>query len=113
MSFPQTPALTTDCVVLDERGRVLLVKRGSEPFKGKLALPGGFVKNGETVEDACRRGLKEEAGIAVNDLHLVGVYSEPSRGPRGSCVSVAFLAAVEGLLRRPAATLLPSNGCPT
>ena len=51
MPFPATPALTTDCVVFDERGYVLLIRRGNEPFKGSYALPGGFVDVGERVED--------------------------------------------------------------
>ena len=63
MAFPATPALATDCVVYDPAGRVLLIKRKNEPFKGEYALPGGFVEIGETVDDACRRELREETGI--------------------------------------------------
>lgn len=92
MSFPTTPALTVDCVVFDPRGRVLLIRRGHEPFKGCYALPGGFVDVGETVEAACRRELLEETGLAAGDLFLVGVYSDPARDPRGHTVSVVFLA---------------------
>ena len=92
MGFGSTPALTVDCVVFDPDGRVLLVRRGHEPFKGDYALPGGFVDIGETVEDGCRRELREETGLNVGDLRLVGVYSDPSRDPRGHTVSVVFLA---------------------
>lgn len=92
MGFPATPALTVDCVVFDPAGRVLLIRRGHEPFKGGYALPGGFVDIGETVEAACRRELREETGVSAGDLRLVGVYSDPSRDPRGHTVSVAFLA---------------------
>lgn len=92
MGFPVTPALTVDCAVFDARGRVLLIRRGNEPFKGSYALPGGFVDVGETVEEACRRELREETGITVRDLLLVGVYSDPTRDPRGHTVSAAFLA---------------------
>lgn len=92
MSFPTTPALTVDCVVFDPRGRVLLIRRGHEPFKGCYALPGGFVDVGETVEAACRRELLEETGLAVGDLFLIGVYSDPARDPRGHTVSAVFLA---------------------
>ncbi|MCB1442203.1 MAG: NUDIX hydrolase [Methyloceanibacter sp.] len=92
MGFPATPALTVDCVVFDPTGRVLLIRRRHEPFKGGYALPGGFVEIGETVEEACRRELHEETGVSVRDLRLVGVYSDPSRDPRGHTVSVAFLA---------------------
>jgi 8-oxo-dGTP diphosphatase len=94
MPFPATPALTTDCVVFDERGYVLLIRRGNEPFKGSYALPGGFVDVGERVEDSCRRELSEETGLHVGELRLVGVYSDPGRDPRGHTCSVAYLAPV-------------------
>ncbi len=92
MGMPKTPALTTDCVIYDKDGRVLLVRRKNEPFKGAYALPGGFVDIGETVEAACRREVLEEAGLAVSELRLVGVYSDPNRDPRGHTVSIAYLA---------------------
>jgi len=92
MAMPKTPLLTTDCVLCDDQGRVLLIRRGNEPFKGAYALPGGFVNIGETVEAACRREVLEEVGITVNELRLVGVYSDPGRDPRGHTVSVAYLA---------------------
>jgi 8-oxo-dGTP diphosphatase len=94
MPFPVTPALTTDCVVFDERGYVLLIHRGNEPFKGSYALPGGFVDVGERVEDSCRRELSEETGLHVGELRLIGVYSDPGRDPRGHTCSVAYLARV-------------------
>jgi 8-oxo-dGTP diphosphatase len=94
MAFPRTPALTTDAVIFDSKGRVLLVRRGNPPFKGEYALPGGFVDVGETVEEACRRELKEETGIVVGALALVGVYSDPHRDPRGHTCSVVFLGRV-------------------
>jgi len=94
MPFPVTPALTTDCVVFDEKGRVLLIRRKNPPFQGSYALPGGFVDVGERVEVACRRELKEETGIEVGPLILIGVYSDPGRDPRGHTCSVAYLARV-------------------
>jgi 8-oxo-dGTP diphosphatase len=90
MAMPKTPALTTDCVVCDHDGRVLLIRRKNEPFKGAYALPGGFVDIGETTEAACRREVLEETGLAVGELQLVGVYSDPSRDPRGHTVSIAY-----------------------
>jgi 8-oxo-dGTP diphosphatase len=95
MPLPKTPALTTDCVVFDAQGRVLLIRRKNPPFKGQYALPGGFVDVGETATDACRRELKEETGIAAKALTLVGVYSDPNRDPRGHTCSVAFLARID------------------
>jgi 8-oxo-dGTP diphosphatase len=93
MAFPPTPALTTDCVVFDDKGRVLLIRRKFPPFEGGFALPGGFVDVGETVEAACRRELEEETGLEVAGLTLVGVYSDPARDPRGHTCSVAFLGS--------------------
>lgn len=96
MPLPTTPALTTDCVVFNGKGELLLVKRGNEPFKGAYALPGGFVDVGEEVESACRRELKEETGVeAGKDLMFFGVYSDPKRDPRGHTVSVAYLVLID------------------
>ena len=94
MPFPATPALTTDCVVFDTEGRVLLIRRRNPPFQGSYALPGGFVEVGERVEDACRRELKEETGIEVGRLALIGVYSDPGRDPHGHTCSVAYLGRI-------------------
>jgi 8-oxo-dGTP diphosphatase len=80
--------------VFDERGYVLLIRRKHDPFKGSYALPGGFVDVGERVEDACRRELKEETGLEVGALRLIGVYSDPNRDPRGHTCSIAYLARV-------------------
>ena len=92
MGMPKTPALTTDCVIFDNAGRVVLIRRKNEPFKGSYALPGGFVDIGETVEAACRREVREEVGIELGGLSLIGVYSDPKRDPRGHTVSAAYLA---------------------
>ncbi|MEZ5815836.1 MAG: NUDIX hydrolase [Hyphomicrobiaceae bacterium] len=94
MPKPVTPLLAVDCVVLDPEDRILLIRRGHEPFRGQHALPGGFVEVGETVEDACRRELMEETGVKLGKLTLVGVFSDPSRDPRGHTVAVSFLSRV-------------------
>ncbi len=52
--------LAVDCVITDEAGDIVLIRRKHEPFKDNYALPGGFVEVGETVEDACRREVKEK-----------------------------------------------------
>ena len=94
MPPPKAPLLATDCVVFDGQDRVLLIRRAYPPFQGEYALPGGFVEVGEAVEDACRREVKEETGVAAGPLTLIGVYSDPKRDPRGHCVSVAYLTRV-------------------
>ncbi len=95
MAGPETPKLMVDVVIPTEEG-VVLIRRGSDPFVGQWALPGGFVEVGETVEAAAVREAAEETGLVVELAHLVGVYSEPERDPRGHNVSVAFLARVLG-----------------
>lgn len=96
MAGPETPKLMVDIVIPDEGGRVLLIQRASDPYGGSWALPGGFVDVGETVEEAAVREAKEETGLDVEILRMVGVYSEPERDPRGHNVSVAFLARAQG-----------------
>jgi 8-oxo-dGTP diphosphatase len=93
LAGPETPKLMVDVVIPAERG-VVLIRRGSEPFKGQWALPGGFVEVGETVEEAADREAAEETGLAVEVARLVGVYSDPERDPRGHNASVAFIARV-------------------
>ena len=96
MAVPKTPLLATDCVIRDDEGRIVLIRRKYAPFNGALALPGGFVDIGETVEAACRREVLEETGLAIGELHLVGVYSDPRRDPRGHSVSVAYVTLLAG-----------------
>lgn len=94
MTKPVTPLLTVDCVIVDRRRRVLLIKRANAPFKGRFALPGGFVDLDETVEDACLREVLEETNLKIRRPALVGIYSEPGRDPRGATVSIAYAARV-------------------
>ena len=95
---PVTPHLTVDTVIIYE-GKIVLIRRKNPPFQGHFALPGGFVEVGETVEDAAVREAKEETGLDVRLLKLLGVYSDPSRDPRGHTVSVCFLALGSGNLK--------------
>jgi 8-oxo-dGTP diphosphatase len=96
MALPRTPLLTTDCVIFNGEGAVLLIRRKHPPFEGAYALPGGFVEIGETVEAGCIREVREETGLEVSELTLVGVYSRPGRDPRGHTVSVAFATKLPG-----------------
>jgi 8-oxo-dGTP diphosphatase len=93
LAGPETPKLMVD-VVIPSREGIVLIRRGSEPFEGRWALPGGFVDVGETVEQAAAREAAEETGLNIELARLVGVYSDPERDPRGHNVSVAFLARV-------------------
>lgn len=91
------PALAVDCAVLGFDGEdlvVLLVERDLAPFRGRWALPGGFVRMGETLEDAARRELREEAGIEVARLEQLLAFGALDRDPRGRVVSVAHSALV-------------------
>jgi 8-oxo-dGTP diphosphatase len=92
------PALTVDCVVfgMDEEDlKVLLIKRGVEPFQGKWALPGGFVRMEESLDEAARRELEEEAGIRPSHLEQLYTFGEPGRDPRGRVVTVAYFVLVK------------------
>jgi len=89
--IPDTPLLSVDGVVFDGDG-VVLIRRKNPPFQNAFALPGGFVDRGESVEAACIREVKEETGIIVTSLRLIGVFSDPGRDPRGHNVAIAFLA---------------------
>lgn len=88
-------ALTADGVLFDG-DRVLLVERGHPPFRGKLALPGGFVEGTESAEQAVVRELKEETGLSARVVGLVGLYSAPGRDPRGPTATAVFLLTRTG-----------------
>ncbi len=74
--------------------RVLLVKRGIPPFAGEFAIPGGFVLEQESLDQAALRELKEETG--VHDVYLEQLYSfgDPGRDPRGRVITVAYYALI-------------------
>jgi 8-oxo-dGTP diphosphatase len=89
--------VTVDIVIFtiqSEELKVLLVKRGIPPFKGQLALPGGFVHEDESLDEAAMRELREETG--VSDVYLEQLYSfgEPGRDPRERIITVAYYALI-------------------
>lgn len=94
----RTPLLAVDAVIF-LKDEIVLIRRKNPPYEGHYALPGGFVEVGETTEDAVRREAKEETGLDIELLCLVGVYSDPSRDPRGHIVSVCYLAQGNGELK--------------
>ncbi len=93
-------AVTVDLVVLtvrDDALCALLVRRGEAPFRGRWALPGGFVQVAESVDAAAVRELVEETGVSGLFLEQLGTYGEPRRDPRMRVVSVAYLALAADL----------------
>lgn len=80
--------------VMHDDLKVLLIKRKNPPFRGKHALPGGFVEENEELEDAVKRELTEETNISRIYLHQLGAYGGVKRDPRGRVLSVAYLALI-------------------
>lgn len=91
MTDTNTIHLTADLIAFYGTD-VLVIERGDDPFKGHLALPGGYVDAGETSRAAAAREAAEETGLHIDPKHLrqLGVYDEPGRDPRGRVVSVAY-----------------------
>src|SRR5262245_60541400 len=77
--FPR-PAVTADIVIVshDPKPRVLLIRRGDEPFKGDWALPGGFLDSDESLADAAKRELREETGVTGVDLEQLAAFGDPN-----------------------------------
>ena len=91
-------ALTVDCVVFgldDVELKVMLIQRGQEPYLGMWALPGGFVRVAETLDEAARRELEEETGLHQVFLEQLYTFGEVHRDPRERVVSVAYYALVK------------------
>ena len=90
-------AIAADCVLFGFNGKsleILLIERGNEPFKGYWALPGGFMRIDETIEETAARELEEETNIHNVYLEQFKVYSTVKRDPRERVVSIAFIALV-------------------
>ena len=91
------PAVTTDCVIFGfngERLQVLLIERGIEPYKGRWAFPGGFLKMDESAEEGALRELKEETGLENAYIQQLHTFSDPNRDPRERVITIAYYALV-------------------
>lgn len=80
----------------ERRLKLLLIRRGSFPYKDCWALPGGFCRPGESVEETAGRELREETGVEEAYLKPFAIFSRPGRDPRGWIISHAFLALIDG-----------------
>ena len=92
------PAVTTDCVILtvhEGKLKILLIRRGVEPFKGAWALPGGFLKMDESAEECAVRELREETGVTGCVIRQFHTFSAPGRDPRERVITIAFYALMK------------------
>lgn len=93
----ERPSVTTDIIIfsiIDDELKVLLVKRDVNPFKGKWALPGGFVKMDEDLEQGAKRELQEETGVKDAYLEQLYTFGDVKRDPRGRVITVAYFALI-------------------
>ena len=92
------PAVATDCAVFGFDGqciKILLIRRGIEPYKGLWALPGGFVRMDETTDQCIRRELHEETSLQPSVIEQLGVFSAIDRDPRERVISVTYYSLVK------------------
>jgi 8-oxo-dGTP diphosphatase len=97
------PSVTVDLVIFtiaEDDLKVLLIRRAQEPFKGRWALPGGFVEIDESLERAAARELKEEVGVRDVYLEQLYTFGDPKRDPRGRVISVSYFALVDAERQR-------------
>jgi 8-oxo-dGTP diphosphatase len=95
MTKHSNPTPTVD-VILQRDSNVLMIRRKNDPFKDCLALPGGFVNEGETIEEAMKREALEETSLEVEPVEILGAYSDPKRDPRKHIVTVVFVGIIVG-----------------
>jgi len=91
----RNPIPTVDAII-QKSSFLLLIKRQNDPYKDTFALPGGFVDEGETVEEALVREVFEETSLEIHPIEILGVYSTPTRDPRGHMMTVVFITITYG-----------------
>ncbi|MFB6075898.1 MAG: nicotinamide-nucleotide adenylyltransferase [Candidatus Aenigmatarchaeota archaeon] len=84
--------------IIEYNGKLVLIERGQKPFKNEMAIPGGHVENGENMEKAVIREMREETGLDFEIEGVLGVYSDPKRDPRGNYITTVFYGRGEGEL---------------
>lgn len=92
------PSVTTDCVIFGFDGmsiKLLLIERGIEPYKGKWAFPGGFMRIDETADECARRELEEETGLTEAKMEQFYTFTDVNRDPRERVITIAYLALVK------------------
>lgn len=92
------PMVTVDAVVFaffGKKAKILLINRKNEPFKGKWAVPGGFIELDEELEDAIKRELAEETGLTNVKLEQMHTFGTCGRDPRGRQITIVFIGVVE------------------
>jgi 8-oxo-dGTP diphosphatase len=92
----KNPVPAVDFIIHNDNNnsKILLVRRKNEPFKGMLSIPGGFINERKTAEDAMMREAKEETSLIVEPIAILGVYSDPKRDPRMHTISITFITKI-------------------
>jgi 8-oxo-dGTP diphosphatase len=88
----------TDAILIED-GKILLIKRSREPGEGKWAIPGGRIEDDETAIECMKREMKEETGIDIEIISMVGLYSDPRRDPRKIIAASYLVKRTGGSLR--------------
>ena len=98
--YPDRPFLGVGALIFDDAGRILLVERGNEPYRGQWSLPGGIVEAGETLKQAVEREVLEETGLIVNAHSFFTVFERLMRDAGGRCeyhyVLIDYVCSVTG-----------------
>jgi 8-oxo-dGTP diphosphatase len=92
------PAVTVDVIlftIVDGELRVLLIRRDLPPYEGRWALPGGFVRMEESLDEAARRELREESGVEVKFLEQLYTFGDPKRDPARRAITVTYFALID------------------